>query len=114
MASKNAKKNAKKKPSKKKPASKKPVKKKQPLKKKQAKKKASKKGPEISAALAISGVIVVGSAVEFKGAVGRVCRIKANGICCVQFAQGCVQVAKSSLVPTSKPAPGCTPACANC
>lgn len=68
--------------------------------------------------------IVVGTKVEYQyttnaGAaasiVGRVCSIRASGLCCVQFAIfGCQKVPMDQLVPTSKPAPDCDPNCANC
>jgi hypothetical protein len=68
--------------------------------------------------------IVIGTKVEFffttesgtaRSAVGRVCDIKASGLCCVLFADfGCQKVPKRKLVRTTNAAPNCTAACANC
>ena len=68
--------------------------------------------------------IVIGTKVEFffttesgtaASAVGRVCDIKASGLCCVMFADfGCQKVSKKKLVRTTKAAPNCTASCASC
>jgi hypothetical protein len=74
--------------------------------------------------LAKALAIKTGDAVEFNylddngsrtASVGRVCRISASGMCCVQFADvGCYRVPKTSLTLTSKTAPECSDECSQC